>query len=180
MNHSLRLLTLFFVCAISHAADQTGAESTKKPVSASIKTSRAVEAGDEPIGNVQVTYEDGTTDLWTTKNNCGQAHVSPNGTVGWVIYEPETQVAASYKMRPCRTLVLCHRGKIVARLQSPQPFIQEWQFQDGGSRVAASAMFTHGKTFYTLYDTATGHIHAAATSTDDTIPPWAKPLHHEN
>jgi hypothetical protein len=178
MNRGLWLIPFLFTSL--HAADQTGAEAVKKPVSASIQPARAVEDGGEPIGNVWVTYEDGTKDLWTTKNNCGQAHVSPTDVVGWVIYEPETQVAASYKMRPCRTLVLCCRGKILARLASPQPFIQEWQFQENGGKVAVAAMFTHGKMFYTLFDASSGKILAQATATDDTIPAWAKPLHHEN
>ena len=176
MNRGLMLLP--FLLVTLHAADQTGAESVKKPVSASIQPARAVENGGEPIGNVLVTYEDGTTDLWTTKNNCGQALVSPTGVVGWVIYEPETQVAASYQMRPCRTMVLCRRGKIVARLHSSTPFIQEWQFQENGSKVAVAAMFTHGKLFYTLYEAATGKILAQATATDETIPAWAIPLNH--
>lgn len=132
------------------------------------------------MGNVQVTYQDGTTDLWTTKGNCGQAKVAPTGTVGWVIYEPATQVAASYTLRPCRQLVLCEKGKIVARISSPQPFIEEWQFQKEGAQVAVAAMFAHGKTFYTLYEAATGQIAAEATSTDEAIPAWAEALHHEN
>lgn len=177
---TLGFLLLSLLLAPAFAADQAGAEAVKKPVSASIRVPEESSGNGDPVGNVQVTYQDGTTDLWTTKNNCGQARVSPAGTVGWVIYEPATQVAASYKLRPCRQIVLCQKGKIVARISSPQPFIEEWQFQQDGAQVAVAAMFAHGKTFYTLYEAATGQSLATATSTDALIPSWAKPLHHEN
>ncbi|MFO1484731.1 MAG: hypothetical protein U1F71_15315 [Verrucomicrobiaceae bacterium] len=175
-------LALALLCALAatlSAADQTGAESAKKPVAASIETKGPKDDAD-PIGNVKVTYEDGTTDSWTTKGNCGQAHVSSDGTVGWVIYEPEQKIRASYTVRPCREIVLCRKGKIVARLKSAQPFIEEWQFQKNGTQVAASAMFAHGPSFYTLYDAATGKVLAEAKSLDETIPAWAKPLHKDN
>ncbi len=162
------------------AADQTGAESTKKPVSAAILAEKDSQQGDKPIGNVQVTYADGTTDLWTTKKDCGLARVSADGTVGWVIFEPETQVAASYNLRPCRTIALCRKGKIVTRITSGTPFINDWQFQDNGTRIAVAAMFTHGKTYYNLFDSTTGKSLASATATDEVIPEWAKPLHQED
>lgn len=167
---------LFSMVATMFAIDQTGAESAKKPVSASIQALSGKHAAD-PVGNVKVTYEDGTTDHWTTKGNCGQTRVAPDGTVGWVIYGPEVEGAASYKLRPHHEIVLCRKGKIVARLESPQPFIEEWQFQKSGTQVACSAMFAHGKAYYTLFDAATGKVVAEVTATDNVIPDWARPLH---
>ena len=37
--------------------------------------------GSEPVGNVIVTYADGTTDLWTLKGNCKLPKVSPQGEI---------------------------------------------------------------------------------------------------
>ena len=76
------------------AADQRGAENTKRPASVEIVSANAAKASPhpignpDPIGNVQVTYADGTKDLWTTKGNCSLAHVGSNGTVGWTVNGP--------------------------------------------------------------------------------------------
>lgn len=180
MKCALVLFSMLITSLNLHAADQTGAEVTKKPVSAIIVAEKGSNQGDQPIGNVQVKYADGTTDLWTTKKDCGQPHVAPDGRVGWVIYEPPAQIAASYTLRPCRTIVLCRKGKVVARIKSENPFIEEWQFQENGARVAVAAMFAHGPTFYHLFDAATGKTLGDAMSTDEKIPSWAKPLHHDD
>ena len=75
-------------------SDQSGAENTKQPISAEIlvKTAGKAEAKPNPIGNVQVTYADGTKDLWTTKGNCSLAVVGTDGTVGWTVHGPEEKI----------------------------------------------------------------------------------------
>ncbi len=74
------------------AGDQRGAEHRKQPVTAEILVASAAKADAPAIGNVQVTYADGTKDLWTTKGNCSLPGVAPDGTVGWTVNGPEVPV----------------------------------------------------------------------------------------
>ncbi len=63
-----------------------GAERTKLPVQASIVRNKAL-GPEYKIGNVIVTYSDGTTDLWTLKGNCAEPKISTMGSVGWEVYK---------------------------------------------------------------------------------------------
>src|SRR6202035_4758654 len=80
------------------AGDQRGTENTKHPVSAEILAANAAKASShpinnpDPIGNVQVTYADGTKDLWTTKGDCSLARVGSDGTVGWTVNGSEVRI----------------------------------------------------------------------------------------
>jgi hypothetical protein len=105
------------------AAEQEGAEKTKRPLSAAIEPAGGKETW---IGNVVVTYTDGTTDRWTTKGNTAQPNVSADGTVGWVIVEPPAHSSNfSYDLRPRREIVICHQGKIIGRIRAAKAFIEE-------------------------------------------------------
>lgn len=179
---SIAVLIVLFTTAplLVYGADQTGAEKTKKPATATIVLKPGTAEDEENIGNVRVTYEDGTKDLWTTKNNCSLARVSPDGTVGWTVHSEEFKPASvSYKVRTNATLVLCRGGQVTRKIESPQPFIQDWNFAEDGARLVVSAMFLHGPSHYTLYDVKTGKELATAKSSDEKIPAWAKPFHQE-
>ena len=173
-------IVVFLVPFFARGADQTGAEKTKKPVAATIVLKPGTAGDEEKIGNVRVTYEDGTKDLWTTKNNCSLARVSPDGTVGWTVHSEEFKPASvSYKVRTNATLLLCSGGQILRKIESPQPFIQDWNFTGDGVKLVVSAMFLHGQSHYTLYDVKTGKELETAKSGDEKIPEWAKPFHQE-
>src|SRR5580693_10627525 len=93
-----------------HATDQRGAENRKPPASVEIvaanaaKTSPHPIGNPDPIGNVPVTYADGTRDLWTTKGNCSLAHVGSDGTVGWTANGSAVKINSADWMRPNGTL----------------------------------------------------------------------------
>ena len=138
--------------------------------------------GDERIGNVEVTYADGTKDRWTKKGNCGQAHVAADGTVGWTIYEAERRLpnlAYTVMVRNNRTVVLCRRGKIVARIYSGPGFIDKWGFLDGGRQIALRAQNLHGPVQIERHDSATSYLLEnvpAFASDPSSLPAWAKPF----
>jgi hypothetical protein len=100
------------------------------------KTSPHPIGNPDPIGNVPVTYADGTRDLWTTKGNCSLAHVGSDGTVGWTANGSAVKINSADWMRPNGTLVLCRLGKVIAQIKSGKGFIEQWQFirtEDGWS-----------------------------------------------
>lgn len=160
--------------AAALGADQSGAEKTKRVTSAEI-VGKATAENAEKIGNVEVTYADGTKDRWTTKGDAGLALVSPNGTVGWTVYAPEAKVAASYKVRPNGTLVICRQGQVLCRIKSGLPFIEEWRFLDDGKQVALKTRAAHGPASLELHETKTGQLLSAVKAADDKLPAWAEP-----
>ena len=136
--------------------------------------------GDERIGNVEVTYADGTKDRWTKKGNCGQAHVAADGTVGWTIYDAERHPpTVSYTVRNNYRLALCRRGRITARIHSWLGFIEDRRFLDGGRQIALRARGLHGPAQIERHDSATGQLLEgipAFASDPSSLPAWAKPF----
>jgi hypothetical protein len=157
------------------AVDQQGAEKTKRPVSASVEPAGGKE---DWIGNVVVTYADGTKDRWTTKGNTTLPKVSANGTVGWVVVEPPVGSANfSYKLRPRREIVVCHQGKIVGRIRSAKAFIEEWRFVEGQIlHCAVMSRQSHGPAKIELIVAQTGQVvdSVDAFIEQEKLPPWAR------
>jgi len=160
-----------------YAADQKGAELTKKPVSADVVVPKGTKPDDEQIGNIRIKYEDGSKDLWTTKSNCSLPRVAPDGIVGWTVHAEETKIAASYTVRPNGTLVLCKQGKVYATIKSGRGFIEEWQFIDQGTHLVLVTRGAHGPADIELHDVATGKLLKSVKPTDDPLPAWAKPYY---
>jgi hypothetical protein len=156
------------------AGDQRDAERTKQPVAVAILVAGAATA-DDPIGNVQVTYADGTTDLWTTKGNCSLAHVAPDGTVGWTVNGSEIRVNSADMMRPNGTLVVCRKGKILASIRSGRAFIEKWAFNANGSQLVLVTRDSHGPADVELHDTATGKLIQSVRAYAENLPDWARP-----
>ena len=163
------------------AADQRGAENTKQPASVEIVAANAAKASphpignSNPIGNVQVTYTDGTKDLWTTKGNCSLAQVGSDGAVGWTINGPEVQINSADWMRPNGTLVLCRHGKVIAQIKSGKAFIEQWQFLENGTRLVLLTRGAHGPADIELHDADTGKLIESVQASGGNLPAWAKP-----
>jgi outer membrane lipoprotein-sorting protein len=180
----MKSLSLFATVLILHfmaagtpsmlAADQSGAEKSKSVASVEVVGTASAENA-EKIGNVEVTYADGTKDRWTTKGDAGLALVASDGTVGWTVYAPETKIAASYKVRPNNTLVICRQGKVLCRAKTALPFIEEWRFVDDGKQFAVKTRAAHGPATLELHETKTGKLLATAKAADDQLPKWAEP-----
>jgi len=156
------------------AGDQTDAERTKQPVAVAILVAGATTA-DVPIGNVQVTYADGTKDLWTTRGNCSLADVAPDGTVGWTVNGSEIRVNSADMMRPNGTLVLCRKGKVLASIRSGRAFIEKWAFNANGSQLVLVTRGSHGPADIELHETATGRLIQSVRAYAGNLPEWARP-----
>jgi hypothetical protein len=157
------------------AGDQRGAEGTKRPVAAAILVAGAVTADNSAVGNVQVTYADGTKDLWTTKGNCSLARVAPDGTVGWTVNGSEIRVNSADMMRPNGRLVLCRKGKVMASIRSGRAFIEKWTFNDNGSQLVLVTRGAHGPADIELHDTATGGLIQSVPAYGENLPESARP-----
>jgi hypothetical protein len=179
----MQLRRLVFLVAISIAnvwsiaADQTGAERHQKVVAVQIV--KPGEKGSDGIGNVQVTYADGTKDMWTTKGNCSRAKAAPDGTVGWTVHGELARVNSQESMRPNPELVICRQGKVLARIQAALPFIEEWKFLEGGSYVVMRCRGAHGPANIELHDTASGKLINTVKAYEEKLPAWARSLKDE-
>jgi hypothetical protein len=176
---SMRFIFQFLLATVAaagtlFAGDQTDAERTKQPVAVAILVAGAATA-DGPVGNVQVTYADGTKDLWTTKGNCSLAGVAPDGTVGWTVNGSEIRVNSADMMRPNRTLILCRKGKVLASIKSGRAFIEKWAFSANGSQLVLVTRGSHGPADIELHDTATGRLIQSVRAYAENLPEWARP-----
>jgi hypothetical protein len=167
------IATVVAMAGTLFAADQTGAERTKQPVSAEILAAIGAKADDPTIGNVQVTYADGSKDLWTTKGNCSLARVAPDGTVGWTVNGAEIPVNSADTMRPNGTLVLCRKGKVIASVKSGKGFIENWAFYANGRQFVLVTRGSHGPADIELHDTTTGKLIASVKAYGENLPEWA-------
>ena len=159
-----------------HAGDQAGAEKTKVPVRAAVVDAK--QWNEQPVGNIEVGYADGTRDRWTTKGSCGQPHVAADGTVGWTVFEPERPAeTASYNIRPNDTLVICPKGKVICRAKSALGFIEEWGFLKDGKRFVVKSRALHGPATVELMETETGKVVEVVKASADKLPAWAAPYH---
>ncbi len=173
----LAVLTLLGVLSSSLLAeDQTGVEKTKVPVKAAVVDAKLW--NNEPVGNIEVVYADGTRDCWTTKGSCGQPHVAADGTVGWTVFEAERPAqTASYTVRPNGTLVICRRGKVLCRVHSALGYIEEWDFSKDGKHFVVKSRALHGPAKVELMETETGKVVREIKASDDKLPEWAAPYH---
>ena len=156
------------------AGDQTDAERTKQPVAVAILVAGATTA-DVPIGNVQVTYADGTKDLWTTKGNCSWAGVASDGTVGWTVNGSEIRVNSADMMCPNGRLILFRKGKVLASIRSGRAFIEKWAFNANGSQLVLVTRGSHGPADIELHETATGRLIQSVRAYAGNLPEWARP-----
>jgi hypothetical protein len=158
------------------AQNDAGAERTKLPVKARIKGETVSQSGDH-IGNVIVTYSDGTEDQWTLKGNCGDPKVNENGAVGWEVYQlkPDEKNLQTYNgLYIDDHLAICVRGKIVANFQAGKPFIEGWAFTQNG--VVIKSRGAHGPAVIELFAVHKGQALATVWAYEKKLPAWAKPF----
>lgn len=152
-----------------------GAEKVKLPVQAAIVRNQALPPEDE-IGNVVVTYSDGTTDTWTLKGNCAEPKVSPRGVVGWEVYKLEANAKTLSRYNGLyinSTVVLCDHGKVIANLASAKSFIEGWDFTKDGQHVVIKSRGAHGPATIELFSTRSGPPEASVQAYDKNLPEWA-------
>ena len=163
------------------AADQKGTESTKQPASVEIMPAKAKKTSAQPadtataIGNVQMTYADGTKDLWTTKGNCSMPEVATDWTVGWTVHGDEVKINSADKMRPNGTLVVFRKGNVLAMIKSAKSFIEKSDFHGTEGQLVLLTRGSHGPANIKLHDVATGKLIESVKESAENPPEWPKP-----
>lgn len=164
------------------SADQKGAEAVKKPVKVAIVDARKIPdwAGD-PVGNVEVTYADKTTDHWTRLATAMMPRIGPDGLVGWVDAteqkEGSTKLAQNDRGTPVGSrLFLCSRGKVIAKIKAGLPFIEEWAFDPDGKHVVVKSRAAHGPATIQRFLSADGSAAGETNAYNEKAPAWAKPF----
>jgi hypothetical protein len=135
-----------------------GAEKTKMPVQAAIIRNKSLPPKYE-IGNVIVTYSDGTTDIWTLKGNCAEPKVSTKGAVGWEVYKlnSDGKTLSSYNGLYINDhLNVFDHGRVVANLESAKGFIEGWGFTKDGGHVVIKSRGAHGPATIELFPLRNG------------------------
>jgi hypothetical protein len=155
-----------------------GAEKTKLPVHAAIVRDKSLPPTYQ-IGNVIVTYSDGTTDIWTLKDNCGQPKVSSKGAVGWEVYKlnAEGKTLASYHgLYINDRLNVCDHGIVVANLPSAKGFIEGWDFTRDGEHLVIKSRGAHGPASIELFSLRNGPALESVQAYEKNLPDWAVPF----
>ena len=171
--HMLRGSFLLIVCGVL-ASEHLSAGTAKKAVSVKLILSSASRSDGSEMGNVQVTYDDGTKARWTTKGNCSLARIAPDGTVGWTVNGPASRYSAR-GLRSNDTLVLCRKGKEVAIITSAMAFIEEWNFINEGRQLVLRTRASHGPSEIELYSVPSGNLVDSVKGYNANLPIWAIP-----
>ena len=169
---------LFLLSASLFAGQNEGAEKTKRPLRASVVRNDSLPAEDQ-IGNVMVTYSDGTTDIWTLKGNCAEAKVSTKGSVGWEVYKlsSDGRTLDRYNGLYINDQVnVCDHGKVVANLKSAKGFIEGWDFTKDGEHLVIKSRGAHGPASIELFSLHTGLAMESVQAYDKHLPDWATPF----
>ena len=155
-----------------------GAEKTKLPVQASIVPNKSL-GPEYKIGNVIVTYSDGTTDLWTLKGNCAEPKVSTKGKVGWEVYKlnADGKTFVNYNgLYINNHLNVCDHGRVVANLESAKGFIEGWDFTKDGEHLVIKSRGAHGPATIELFSLHNGLPVESVQAYEKNLPDWAAPF----
>jgi hypothetical protein len=158
-------------------AQNEGAEKFKLPKRAAIVRNQSLRPEDE-IGNVIVTYTDGTTDTWTLKGNCAEPKVSVKGVVGWEVYRLEENGKTLSRYNDLYIndhVVACDHGKVIATLQSAKGFIEAWDFTKDGEHLVIKSRGAHGPATIELFPLRNGPPEASVQAYEKDLPEWAAP-----
>jgi hypothetical protein len=108
----------------------------------------------------------------------GNPSISPDRrTAGWLVLYPDPGVSYYRGAELPGKLVIYRAGRVLHTFTAEQMFY-DWQFQDGGRRVAYCTGPTHGGAAgCVLRDVNSGRTLARWVATESTPPAWAKTLH---
>jgi hypothetical protein len=176
MKEKTALLLLLLSAPFLYGQNEV-AEKFKVPVQAAVVRNQSLPPEDE-IGNVIVTYADGTTDIWALRGNCAEPKVSTKGAVGWEVYKLEAngKTLASYNgLNINDHVTVCDHGKVIANLQSAKAFIEAWDFTKDGERVVIKSRGAHGPATIELFPLHNGPPEASVPAYEKNLPAWAVP-----
>jgi hypothetical protein len=178
MKKTLAACLLMLFLAPYLYGQNEGAEKTQTPVQAAIARNKLVPAR-YVIGNVIVTYSDGTTDIWTLKGNCAEPRVSTKGAVGWEVYKlsADGKTLASYNGLYINDHVnVCDHGRVVANVASAKAFIEGWDFTKDGARLVIKSRGAHGPATIELFALRNGSPLESVQAYEKNLPDWAEPF----
>ena len=139
----LVILATFVVTA--SFADAPASAPAAKPTSATL-VNKPPDVTDWEVGDIQVTFADGKTELFTHDQKCGRPHVSASGDVGWSVWNDSTPDGAHHTGETLR--VRLHDGKTKDFKPNRSRFIMDWNFVDHDSAVVIASMGYHGPTSF--------------------------------
>jgi hypothetical protein len=177
-KRTLTAFILLFLWAPFLNGQNEGAEKTKTPVQAAIIRNKSLPPKYE-IGNVIVTYSDGTTDIWTLKGNCAEPKVSTKGAVGWEVYKlnSDGKTLSSYNGLYINDhLNVFDHGRVVANLESAKGFIEDWGFTRDGAHVVIKSRGAHGPATIELFPLRNGPPAESVQAYEKNLPDWAAPF----
>jgi hypothetical protein len=173
-------LLLWFLSGVTLqlVAQNEGAEKVKEPVQARIEPKHRTDPR-FVVGDVIVTYKDGTKDPWTLRGNCMDPKVSHQGQVGWVVCELAAD-GKSLKLNGSvpigNQVVVSYRGNVIAKLRAAKPFIEEWAFSDDGRHIVVKSRAAHGPAIIELFGLHNGPAEASVAAFEENLPDWAQPF----
>jgi hypothetical protein len=172
------VLSILLLSAPLFYGQNEGAEKTKTPVRAAIVRNKSLDPGFE-IGNVIVTYSDGTTDTWTLRGNCAEPKVSTKGAVGWEVYKlnADGKTLTRYNGLYINDhLSVCDHGKVLANLESSKGFIEGWDFTKDGEHAVIKSRGAHGPATVELFSLRNGPAEKSVQAYEKNLPDWAAPF----
>jgi hypothetical protein len=177
-KRALIVLLLSLLSAPFFYGQNERAERTKTPVQAAVVRNQSL-GPEYEIGNVIVTYSDGTTDTWTLRGNCAEPKISTKGAVGWEVYKlnADGKSLASYNgLYVNDHLNVCDHGKVVANLKSSKGFIEGWDFTKDGEHVVLKSRGAHGPATVELFSLRNGPAEKSVQAYEKNLPDWAAPF----
>lgn len=172
-----QLLTLLL--AISSIGLAQAAE-PRRPVSAKIIPTKEQAEGPHgsESGNVQVTFNDGTKELWTKKSHCQFPQVSSDGSlVGWShgdILKVQSSSMGGEFLGSNKLRIM--RGEKIAADFTVNTPIRKWRFSPDLKFVYIIDQGLHGPETISRGDISTGKIVERHNSMDEKLPAWAESM----
>lgn len=125
-------------------------------------------------GDVMIEYSDGSTNRVSTSARGQAAQLAPDGqTFGFALVDYYVDSKGDLWIAT-KALVLYRQGKRVSAIEPDKQAVVGWGFRSGSSNIMISATGTHGPTYLSLWDVATGKKLSESASYDDPKPRWAQ------
>lgn len=158
----------------------TQAAEPRRPVSAKIIPTKeqAEGAHGSESGNVQVTFSDGSKEMWTKKSHCQFPQVSSDGSlVGWSHGEILKVQSSSMggEFLGSNKLRIMRGEKVAADFTVDTP-VRKWKFSPDLKFVYIVDQGLHGPETISRGDISTGKIVERHNSMDEKLPAWAKAM----
>jgi hypothetical protein len=134
-------------------------------------------------GNIQITFPDGHSEVWTTEGDCASPRVTSKGDVGWIrVDKSKVDSLAKNRIGEDKVIIQLFDGRRKEFPPHPAaPFIGNWKFADNNTAVAIQSSGYHGPSFYIKYDLYSGKVVERISNYVplSRLPSWAKEISDE-